>query len=92
MSREERTTMMLDLVEQWRESGMTQKDFAESHEVKLSTLRYWIRKSRDEMSSGSFIPLNLSAGQVIRLYYPNGMEIELPAQTPVRIIRDLINL
>jgi len=92
MSREERTTMMLDLVEQWRESGMTQKDFAESHEVKLSTLRYWIRKRRDEMSSGSFIPLNLSAGQAIRLYYPNGMEIELPAQTPVRIIRDLINL
>ncbi len=84
--------MMLELVEQWQESGMTQKDFAWSHEIKLSKLRYWIHKTRNEMSSGSFIPLNLSAGQTIRLYYPNGMDIELPAQTPVRVVRDLINL
>lgn len=90
MSREEKRKEMSMIVEQWQESGMTQKDFARSHEIKLSTLRYWIRKSRDEFSGGDFIPLNLSSGQAIRLFYPNGIEIELPAQTPVHVIRYLI--
>jgi len=92
MSREEKREMMVSLVQQWQESGMTQKDFAETHGIKLSTLQYWIRKKRKGSSHPSFIPLDISTGHSIRLYYPNGIEMELPSGTPVNVIRHLISL
>jgi len=40
MSREEKRKEMNMLVEEWRESGMTQKDFSREHNIKLSRLRH----------------------------------------------------
>ena len=64
MSREEKSNMMLTLVEEWQKSGITQKDFARSHEVKLSRLRYWIRKSRKEAEPEGFLPISLP-GEIV---------------------------
>ena len=92
MNREEKSNMMLSLVEEWQKSGMTQKDFARSHEVKLSRLRYWIRKSRKEAEPEGFLPISLPGENSIRLFYPNGIELRMPAGTPVKVIRSLLNL
>lgn len=92
MSREEKSNMMLSLVEEWQKSGMTQKDFARSHEVKLSRLRYWIRKSREEAEPEGFLSISLPGENSIRLFYPNGIELRMPAGTPVKVIRSLLNL
>ena len=92
MSREEKRKEMNMLVEEWQESGMTQKDFSREHNIKLSRLRYWIRKNREEMSREGFLSFSLPGENIIRLLYPNGIELQMPAGTPVPVIRSLLNL
>ena len=92
MSREEKREEMLTIVEQWQESGMTQKDYAREHDIKLSKLRYWIRKHREEMDPDGFIPLSLPGDTAIRLLYPNGIELQLPGQTPPKVVRYFLEL
>jgi len=91
MSREEKREEMLTLVEQWQQSGMTQKEYAREHDIKLSKLRYWIRKHREELTSDGFIPFTLPT-DIIRLLYPNGIELQLPAHISPKMIKYLINL
>ena len=93
MSREEKRREMEDFIEKWRKSGMTQKDFAKEHDIRLSKLRYWIRKSREEREPEGFLSFSLPGGEnVISLLYPNGIELHMPAGTPVSVIRSLLNL
>ena len=92
MSREEKRNEMSLIVEQWQESGMTQKEYARDHGIKLSTLRYWIHKSREELTPDGFIPFTIPSDNAIRLLYPNGIELQLPVHTPARMIKYLINL
>ena len=92
MSREEKRKEMNILVEEWRESGMTQKDFSREHNIKLSRLRYWIRRNREEIEPEGFVPFSLPGENAIRFLYPNGIELQMPAGTPVKVIRSLLNL
>jgi transposase-like protein len=92
MNREEKRREMEDLIEQWKESGKTQKDFAKEHDIRLSKLRYWIRKSREEREPEGFLSFSLPGENSIRLLYPNGIELQMPAGTPVSVIRSLLNL
>jgi len=92
MSIAEKRREMEDLIAQWRESGKTQKDFAEEHDIRLSKLRYWIRKSREEREEEGFLSFSLPGENVIRLLYPNGIELHMPVGTPVSVIRSLLNL
>lgn len=93
---EERRRLMLDLVEEWQNSGQTQKTFAEAKHINYFTLRYWIYK-RNEVEkqiegNGSFVQLSPvgSPGMIIR--YANGISLELPASTPPHVIKQLIHL
>ena len=92
MNREEKRREMEDLIAQWRESGKTQKDFAKEHDIRLSKLRYWIRKNREEREQEGFLSFSLPGENSIRLLYPNGIELQMPAGTPVSVIRSLLNL
>jgi hypothetical protein len=85
--------MMLSLVEQWQQSGMSQVEFAQVQNMTLVKLRYWISKHRsNENSTSAFIPLNGFAQQGISIRYPNGVEIMLPVQVPASILKSLINI
>ncbi|RLD22577.1 MAG: hypothetical protein DRI54_08315 [Bacteroidetes bacterium] len=93
MSREEKSNMMLSLVEQWQQSGQSQSGFARENNINVFTLRYWIDKSRQENDGGSsFIQINASGGTPVCLRYPNGVELLLPVNTPVVFIKGLIQL
>ena len=92
MSREEKREEMLAMVEHWQSSGMTQKEYAREHGIKLSKLRYWIRRHREEMEPDGFISLPLPGDNAIRLLYPNGIELRLPAQTPAKVVRYFLEL
>lgn len=92
---EERHQKMLELVAAWQQSGLTQKDFATQQNIKLFTFRYWIQKHHQlqaQQPNGSFVELSpvTSAGMIIR--YGNGTSLELPANTPINLIRQLIQL
>lgn len=93
MSREEKSSLMLSLVDRWQQSGLSQAEFASKNDINAFTLRYWINKSRQKDDSGSsFIQINDPIGAPVCLRYPNGVELFLPVHTPVHLIKGLIQL
>ena len=91
MTRTERMALMQLLVNQWKESGISQAKFAAQHNLSLVKFRYWIHKLKpDSESDSAFIQLTGFSTQAISLRYPNGVELLLPVQTPVAILRSLI--
>lgn len=77
-------------VERYRRSGLTQRDFAETHRLKLSTLRYWLYHTPDSRRSATAGP----RWQEIRVDgWPTspgwGAEISLPDGRTVRLHPEL---
>jgi hypothetical protein len=92
MTLHEKKTRMDALVADWRESGMSQLEYARTHGIKVSTIRYWIAKSRKSVNpSSDFIQIGVPGGQNIHIRYPHGVEVFLPVQTPAGMLRVLIS-
>jgi len=92
---EARRQKMMGLVEEWQKSGQSQTAFAQAHQIKLFTFRYWIQKQLEiQKQDGNRTFLQLSPvsvpGMIIR--YVNGTSLELPSSTPLHVVRQLINL
>ena len=65
---------MLALVEQWRDSGQSRKDFCHLHGIKVSTLSYWVKKSEEQNNGVGFtqlLPSQVSSGRVDIIYLRN---------------------
>ncbi len=61
MEKEERSAQMLSLVEQWAESGLSQKQFAKDHQIKYHTFTYWVKRYRQRQhQNNGFIPIDLT--------------------------------
>ncbi|HQI69626.1 MAG TPA: hypothetical protein PLT47_02680 [Bacteroidales bacterium] len=92
MTKQEKKSTMFGIVEQWQKSGISQAAFAQSQNLTLVKFRYWIQKHRQSQESGSFIQLNgFSSSCGISIRYPNGVELTIPAQTPLAVVKSLIN-
>lgn len=69
---------MLALVEQWRQSGQSRKDFSLFHGIKSCTLGYWIKRSEEQDYEGSgfkeILPSSNSP-QRVEIIYPNGIKV-----------------
>ena len=94
MTKQEKSAMMISLANRWRLSGVAQEDFARENNITVHALRYWLYKRKDfKQETGAFFELSgLAIGNEYLLRYPNGIEIKLPVQTPVSIIKSLIAL
>ncbi len=52
---------MLSLVEQWTESGLSQKQFAQDNQIKYHTFTYWVKRYRQQQNQNNgFIPIDLT--------------------------------
>jgi len=92
MTKKEKRAMMEAMVQDWQSSGISQVEYARVHEVNISRLRYWIRKSTaDEHQPSAFIQIG-QLPQGIHIRYPHGVEVVLPAQIPAGMLRMLISL
>ncbi len=69
---------MFALVEQWKQSGKTRKEFCRDREVNPATFAYWVSKwkSRNSPAQG-FARVDLSEGQgrKVEITYPNGVRL-----------------
>lgn len=93
MTLHDRRSQMITLVEQWRQSGLSQAGFAQVQNIKLAKLRYWIHKQRQGDTPGlGFIQLAGLPSTGISIRYPNGVELVLPAQVPAGYLKMLINI
>jgi len=84
MHDQDKTTRMFDLVEQWQQSGLSQKQFILEHDIKLATFGYWVKKHRQHYlgevgfakvelgkgtsSSAARIEIELADGLVVRIF------------------------
>ena len=93
MTQTEKRALMQTLVSQWKEGGLSQCAFAAQNNLTLVTFRYWINKLKPEAvdDDSAFIQINGFGTQGISLRYPNGVELMLPIQTPVGVLRSLIH-
>jgi len=97
MSKKEK---MFAMVEQWRESGMTRKSFAQQHGFKYESFNYWCKKQYNEVlkvdqptktsiqSSRATMPdfVELTSGlEMNDQVQPIRMEIELPGGIHIKI-------
>ena len=83
---------MFALVEQWRDSGQSRKDFCQLHGIKVSTLSYWIRKSEDRSTGTGFrqiLPSQVPSGRV-DIIYPNGVKVS--ANGDLSLVAGLIHI
>ncbi|MEI6684468.1 MAG: hypothetical protein WCO44_17730 [Bacteroidota bacterium] len=93
MTLQDKRSMMLSLVEQWRQSGLSQAEFARIENIRTVKLRYWISKhSKSEYANPGFIQLNGLPSSGISIRYPNGVELILPAQVPAGYLKMLISI
>lgn len=92
MTLQDKRSLMFTMVEQWRQSGLSQKEFAKVHNIRCGRFQYWIRKHGHNEAQGSgFIELNRLTGSGISIRYPNGVELLLPSQTPAGYIKMLVS-
>lgn len=94
MNTKANTSGNLNIAQQWKSSGMSQIDYARTKNIPIHTLRYWLYKHKGSVSDeGSFLRLkDLSTVNEIVLRYPGGVELRLPAATPLSVIKQLIIL
>lgn len=82
--------MMFALVEAWRESGKTRKEFCDEHHMKVSTFAYWVtRKNKAAGSGRGFLPVDISGARErkasVEIHYPNGVRLSVDAGDVARI-------
>ncbi len=90
---------MFALVEQWRESGLTRKSFANQHGFESESFNYWCKKQYKEVVKAG-APINISSKPRVGLpgfvelasgldmnaqIQPMRMELELPGGLRIKI-------
>ena len=74
------------MVEQWHQSGISQRQFCEKNQIKLSTFGYWVLKYNEaKISDPGFASLRISPEPVNTSQVPK-MEIERDRKHIRRII------
>ena len=84
---------MRQLVQQWKESGLTQKVFCEKIGIKRTTFANWVKRSK-ETPRANFVAITPSIKPVaesIEVIYPNGVRLKTSA-IDIPVLSKLIQL
>jgi hypothetical protein len=85
MQNDPKTQSMYELVQQWQQSGKTQKQFSEENHIKKATFIYWVQKYRQvNAPDPGFASLTISQETGIGNPTPK-LEIEITGGIVVRI-------
>jgi hypothetical protein len=100
-------TIMLKHIKSWQQSGITQVEYCQQHQITAKKFQYWLRKSRTECAL-QFVPIPLkpeppvrqisncfeSAGLVVNFGGSAQLEIgkNFDADTLVRFMRIVADL
>lgn len=86
---------MTALIEEFNQSGLTQKAFCEQKQIIHSTFHYWYLKlKRENQGSDSFFQVDYNANSSfgkIEICYPNGISIRMDNFNLIHI-RQLLSL
>lgn len=102
MESSEMTTeqLMFSLIEVWKTSGKSQKDFCHEKEIAYHKFHYWFRKYNERHSgstaSPSFMQLSVNHAQakpstgLVEIVYPDGRKLLLHQPVEVSFLRSLL--
>ena len=88
-------TTMYRMIQQWKESGMSQAAFCANEKLSESLFYYWHRKYKQENRQSNFLPVKLQTenkpteSNIIEIHYPNQVRLVIPGNTPIDVIRQL---
>lgn len=100
--RNQKKGLMYPLIINYLEGNMSQKDFCSTHNLSVRMFQYWFRCYKKELpaeNNVSFVPIKFDNAPVevkqpeeIKIYYPNGVVVQLQVSTPDNILKTLISL
>lgn len=84
---------MLNLVAEWRKSGLSQQQFCNSRDLTLGKFSYWVAQSKPKSDSGfiALTPDKLQRSESLEIHYPNGVVVKV-GSVDLTIISGLIGL
>lgn len=93
----ERRQQMFQLIEQWSQSSLSQKQFCQDNHIKPAMFNYWLRRYRQQQdtSSSAFLQVKVNTPQGdhrFTLEYPNGVRLMVPGDISPSTLGRLINL
>lgn len=88
-----KSQQMLSLVDQWRNSGLTQVEFCRLEGIKPATFMYWVAKSKrvDKPVQSGFTAVVADSSQVasLEVIFPNGVRLRADSNA-AQLVADLI--
>ena len=100
----DRQKQMFSLIEECHQGKLIRKEFCKLHSISSNCFYYWQKKYREQYPPKDipvgFIRIGTRnghnrwpvAGQGIVLTYPNGVSLQIPANTSLSVIGSLIRL
>jgi len=96
---QQRKQDMFDLIDRWRLSGQSQKEFCRQEQVSHHTFKYYTaqknKESKQELNVSKFMPVTLAADKrppTLKISYPNGVSIDVDDTISSHLLRTLIHL
>lgn len=103
-TRLEKRTRMFALIETYRSSGQTQKEFCLDNNINYSSFQFWLKQYRlnnraetheNRLSSKGFMPIKISPDSAqnhfgFQIEYPNGIRIQMNTVPDIHLIRALL--
>jgi hypothetical protein len=85
-----------EIIEQWQQSGLSQKKFCEQNTIAYHHFHYWYKRYRNRQaadSTGEFVPVRVNAASPagsLELQWPDGKKILFHQPISVDYLKALI--
>lgn len=74
---------MFEMIEQWQQSGLTQKVFCQQHPIRYHVFHYWYKRYREQHwgvdnNNSSFVKLQITkpaTAGAVEIYFPCGVRL-----------------
>lgn len=94
MANIEREALWQGRIERWRASGLSQRAFALQEGYPIRQVGYWVRRLSAAATMAELVPVTVqdapTAAPAMKLRGPQGWSVELPPDTPVAWLADLL--
>jgi hypothetical protein len=88
-----RSSAMVEHMQRYPESGMTQKAYCETHGISKATFGYWLKKHRMQQMTGKSGFVQIRPKQIdgkTEIHYTNGIVIRFSGSVDARYLKELI--
>ena len=90
---------MFSLIEVWKKSGKTQREFCQEKDIAYSKFQYWMKKYSEQSSlgkdPGGFVPVVVNnepkSSAVMELVFPDGRKLVFHQAVEVSYLQALLS-